>query len=57
MTVEELIVALGQFDPNMPVRYLDFEQGPIDVETVELSSTRAMQIGVPFDGDEYVAIS
>ena len=59
MTVAELIAQLGEFDPAMPVRYLDYEQGPSDVEHVQLASERHRQINkrYPFTEPDYVSLS
>lgn len=58
MTVAELIAALKEFDPQLPVRYSDYEQGPTDVDDVMLASARhqLLRMSKPFDGDEYVLL-
>jgi hypothetical protein len=59
MTVAELIARLTEFDPAMPVRYEDYEQGPSDVEHVELASQRHKDLKMPkpFAEPDYVSLS
>jgi hypothetical protein len=59
MTVAELIEALAKFDPRLPVRYEDYEQGPTDVEDISLASYRHAELKMPrpFTEDDYVTLS